>query len=479
MSNDATVKFGYDGTELNRGLASAEKRISTSSRNIERSMTRMQGRSSGAMRSMGGVSMQVQDIAVQLQSGTKMATVIAQQGSQLLSAFGATGAIVGGLVAVGGAFYTMGQSASEAFKTTLAEGEKFRASMKLTLAEASASNIASSLGGVDEQLTSVNKSLDLFETKSGAASAKFAEWFFGDASAEEKIAQLGKLKYEIEDAYGAIVEQSLKDSALQLDILELKTRGADTTAKAKERELSLSREIARIEASKIPLYAKEQLILDARAKSALLMKQAAAAEREGLDRRAKDRQMTREDEMRSLQVLDLRSRGRDKEADKIERNAKIESETQRIRKDTGASEEQARQMAEDRVQLQENIERRRSGKGSRIIARPRGDGGMGNGIDEFNRLQLKQEVAFNEAPLPGYGRGQQVPTSSRSLSGAFQPLSGGSRSLAGGIDAFRSRQRPMGTSNASAASATGARGDDIGGKLDRTNELLSKVLLGN
>jgi len=300
---------------------------------------------------------------------------------------------------------------------------------------------------------------------------------------EEKIKQLNKLKYEIEDAYGLIVEQSLKDSAVQLDILKLKNRGADTIARAKERELSLSREIARIEASKLPLYAKEQLILDARAKSARLMKQAADAERATLDKRSQQRQDSRDSEMGNLKVLDLRSRGRTGAADKLDRQMRTDRETQRIRQETGASEEQARQMAEDRIRLEENITRRNSGQRSRIIARPRGDGGMGNGLVNFEQNQLKNEVGYNENPVPGYARGEAEPVFNRSLSGPFRPLSsGGSLTRGGGLDAFQSRQKTaprMSTSAASASAATAPRNEDLGAKLDRTNELLSKVLLGN
>lgn len=51
----------------------------------------------------GAVAMQAQDVAVQLQSGARAATVIAQQGSQIASFFGPTGAIVGGVIAIGAA----------------------------------------------------------------------------------------------------------------------------------------------------------------------------------------------------------------------------------------------------------------------------------------------------------------------------------------------------------------------------------------
>lgn len=49
------------------------------------------------------MSMQIQDIAVQLQSGTNFMTVFAQQGSQIASLFGAGGAFIGALLAVGAA----------------------------------------------------------------------------------------------------------------------------------------------------------------------------------------------------------------------------------------------------------------------------------------------------------------------------------------------------------------------------------------
>jgi hypothetical protein len=49
------------------------------------------------------LSMQVQDIAVQLQGGTNMMTVFAQQGSQIASLFGAGGAFIGAFLAVGAA----------------------------------------------------------------------------------------------------------------------------------------------------------------------------------------------------------------------------------------------------------------------------------------------------------------------------------------------------------------------------------------
>ena len=54
----------------------------------------------------GNLGHQVQDVAVQLQMGTSATRVFTQQGSQIAGAFGPTGAIVGGILAVGGALLT-------------------------------------------------------------------------------------------------------------------------------------------------------------------------------------------------------------------------------------------------------------------------------------------------------------------------------------------------------------------------------------
>jgi len=59
------------------------------------------------------VSNQVQDIAVQLEMGTNAMRVFSQQAPQLLGAFGPQGALVGGLLAIGGLLYKVFSTAEE------------------------------------------------------------------------------------------------------------------------------------------------------------------------------------------------------------------------------------------------------------------------------------------------------------------------------------------------------------------------------
>lgn len=86
----------------------------------------------GGMRGMqiGMAGMQAQDIAVQMQMGTRMSTIVAQQGSQLFSLFGPIGMLVGAVVAVGGAFYTARQMGEEAFQALKKESDDFDGNLK-------------------------------------------------------------------------------------------------------------------------------------------------------------------------------------------------------------------------------------------------------------------------------------------------------------------------------------------------------------
>jgi hypothetical protein len=65
------------------------------------------GKVQGSMRGLRGqaqnLGWQMQDVAVQMQAGTDAMVIFSQQGSQLASGFGPSGALVGALIAVGGA----------------------------------------------------------------------------------------------------------------------------------------------------------------------------------------------------------------------------------------------------------------------------------------------------------------------------------------------------------------------------------------
>ena len=95
-------------------------------------MQSLGGKGGGGLQ-MAGLGMQMQDVVVQLQMGTRASIVLSQQGSQILSYFGTSGAIAGGVLALGGAFYTMAEKSREAFDAMKADADGFGTRMRASL----------------------------------------------------------------------------------------------------------------------------------------------------------------------------------------------------------------------------------------------------------------------------------------------------------------------------------------------------------
>lgn len=130
-SLDAAVKRGaITDAERVRLLGLAEKAYLQTGNAAVASGARLGGFAVVMERNRGTIQMlgyQVQDVAVQLAAGTRATTVFAQQGSQVLSAFGPVGAVLGALAAVtlpllGAAFATAGSEA-DGFSDRMSELE--------------------------------------------------------------------------------------------------------------------------------------------------------------------------------------------------------------------------------------------------------------------------------------------------------------------------------------------------------------------
>jgi hypothetical protein len=108
--------------EEKRKTVEAEKesarRVKAAERAVAQEQQALAKATSGRSQKAAQVGLQVQDIAVQAQMGVAATTILAQQGSQLLGAFGPTGAILGGILAIGaaatGVFMKMGDDTATA-----------------------------------------------------------------------------------------------------------------------------------------------------------------------------------------------------------------------------------------------------------------------------------------------------------------------------------------------------------------------------
>lgn len=230
------------------------------------------------MRGLSQAAMQAQDIAVQLQMGTRASIVLAQQGSQLLSAFGTGGALAGGVIAIGGAFYTMGQNAQDAFEGITKSAREFSAESGLLIATTDASNLASNLRQVREHLNALSdKQKEVKESFIGNFAARLGSasglseglgTIFGGGfgRTDKQAADLRAAENKKTEEYGRMVDQAMLSSKQQLDIARLIAQGRQEEAEQLERSIRLDQELAKIDAMRIQDWAKDRLKADARAR---------------------------------------------------------------------------------------------------------------------------------------------------------------------------------------------------------------------
>jgi hypothetical protein len=112
----ANAKIKAEAKITAETIKEAQRREKVRAQETAKGETAMAGAARSAGQKAAQVGYQVQDIAVQAQMGINATTIIAQQGSQLLGAFGPGGAIAGGLLAIGAiaakVFYDMAKNAA-------------------------------------------------------------------------------------------------------------------------------------------------------------------------------------------------------------------------------------------------------------------------------------------------------------------------------------------------------------------------------
>lgn len=216
---------------------------------------------------LGGAAMQAQDIAVQLQMGTEASLVLAQQGSQILSDFGAGGAIAGGVLAIGGAFFTMAQKSRENFDAMKADADGFADRMKASLT-GSSSEIATFFTEVRTGVSSAYSDIESLQSGWSGIGARMAA-LFGGPSVADRERQANDLAIQKANALATIQTTLLARSADEVKIAELKAAGNAKAAEAMQRQLNLQREIQRIQGTQLDPKVKEKLIADATRKNQL------------------------------------------------------------------------------------------------------------------------------------------------------------------------------------------------------------------
>lgn len=346
MSDDATVKFGYDGKALNAGIEAQERRLVQSAGRMEKSINNVGG---GGMRSMGNVSMQIQDIAVQLQSGTKASIIFAQQGSQMLSAFGAAGAVAGGVAAIGGALYTMAENAKESFNAVIKGSQAFGNESGLLVQGTNALNLAGNLKQVRAQMEALNLQSKTLDTFTGDFSARLGG---GDVTSMQN--QLLEEKVKQAEIYGQMVDRALLSSKQEVEISNLLVAGKKEEAESLERSYALQNKIAAIGQLKVQPWVKEKLISDETQKAANV--DTIAADEVAAAAAKKREEETKRIEAAQKRLSETRQKAAEEEMTTAERIADVQKRME-TPVDATLGKEQQIQAEEEKIQLQMELNR--------------------------------------------------------------------------------------------------------------------------
>jgi hypothetical protein len=338
------------------------------------------------MRGIGGVSLQLQDIAVQAQAGTKFSTIFAQQAPQILSNFGPAGMIVGGIAAIGGALYSAGTAANAAFTEMIKGADATSASLTGLATSGSIDQISDGLGSAAANATALaeaRKNLDNFSAK---AATYFSPILGGDDMAARK-AKLAKSEAELAASKVAAEERALTVSQQQLRIAELKAEGATKEAAQLEAQFKLQQDLAKIEASSFTPGAKEQLKKDTIASAEAEQQGADATIAKEADRVAKTKEAT----LINLAAMDASANGNDKLAKQLQNELTLRARIAALVNE-GFSTDKANQIAQKEQQLTDQVtgSSREGGriKGGNAAKR---DAALkklkAGGLAEFDRLQ--------------------------------------------------------------------------------------------
>lgn len=244
----AVVELGFSAPAVFTGIDRVEKRLSGLDQNVQKF-----GRRGGAGAGLGNVSMQLQDIAVQMQSGTRASIIFAQQGSQILSAFGPMGAVAGAVAAVGGALYMAKEAGEEAFRALTAENDGFDASLRRLIAGGSLTQMADQMDAMAKrasELRAASESVGYFDPiKRFFSSTTFDEKGKGTNQMDAERAMQADLARKNEEGRKRLIGEILDASRVEVQIAELRAEGRDKEAQDLEQAIKLRKTLASIESS--------------------------------------------------------------------------------------------------------------------------------------------------------------------------------------------------------------------------------------
>ena len=199
---------------------------------------------------------------------------------------------------------------------------------------------------------------------------------------------LAEEKLPIEGKIAALQERLAK--AREMEAKAAAYQDVEGRLDAEKQRLEIQRELNHLTAEKAHADRESADECDRAAKADHDQAVEAAKVPDEKRKQVKQNQAAREQLMMDMAELRLRARGKDKEADKLERNRRIKEYEADFLKQ-GASPEFAKQQAREKADLEDKLDRRSNGQPGHIYGR-RGPGKRmgspgGGGLNEFHRMQ--------------------------------------------------------------------------------------------
>lgn len=212
------------------------------------------------------VGYQLQDVVVQLQSGTSAFVAIGQQGSQLAGAFGPGGAVVGAFIALGAAaagVYSKMKDAEDGALSLEDANKRLKdvlqetSSGALTLSDDLLKLASSNIEAAKAQLAAAMAAAATQITKAGEAAAQSTEQFdsffngsVGDAIGQlDRLEQSGKSSSEIADTLSSRWNSA---NASALDLYGVVSRLTEGLGLTTDQALGLVRQLDDVQRTKSP-----------------------------------------------------------------------------------------------------------------------------------------------------------------------------------------------------------------------------------
>jgi hypothetical protein len=254
-----TQKFDEAEKQLNKirkaaeGAGKAQEGLNNETGKGSRVFKGFRGATSALTNTTGQLSVQLQDVAVQAQMGTDGIRILAQQGPQIASIFGPSGAVVGALIAVGaiiaGPFIKSFMQANEEIDKTTKKLDQFKDKiyeLSEVQKEARMASLAVQMRETQSAITATEKSLQesietnqKFQNSGKDVDTIFYQLKNGVITYEEALNQSSK---EVLDARATL-------ERLRLEMNEQLMLSGKLTGKIKEQTEEQKRNAESVEAS--------------------------------------------------------------------------------------------------------------------------------------------------------------------------------------------------------------------------------------